>query len=105
MAKAGYVDSSVRGVWSLTGLRGELQDLTPQQALEIFKQVRLGMGNDHAQTDAANVAIDVSDTGEGSNSVNDYRVELLQFMQGISAAGFEQLCQRLLRESGFERVP
>jgi len=34
----------------------------------------------------------------------DYRAELLNTLKALSPAGFERICQRLLRESGFEQV-
>ncbi len=108
MAKAGYIDSSVRGVWSLTDRGRESQNLTQQQSLEIFKQVRNGMNNVH---DSDDIHVDVSlmdseasSLGEVRSSGSNYRIDLLQLLRSISASGFEQLCQRLLRESGFERV-
>jgi restriction system protein len=38
LAKAGLIDSSTRGVWSLTE-KGRTAFLTPEQALELFNQV------------------------------------------------------------------
>jgi len=104
MAKAGYLDSSVRGVWSLTESGWQLQDLTSQEALAIFKQVRQGLGNDHSQTDTSHAENDVPSTDEPQVESSNYRTEVTHLMMQISAAGFERLCQRLLRESGFERV-
>src|SRR5690606_24875855 len=34
----------------------------------------------------------------------DHRTELMNILLGLSPEGFERLCQRLLRESGFEKV-
>ena len=38
------------------------------------------------------------------SSRSDYRTRLIEILQGLPAAGFERLCQRLLREAGFEQV-
>src|SRR5690242_13632298 len=38
LAKAGLIDSSTRGVWSLTE-KGRTTSLTPEQALELFHQI------------------------------------------------------------------
>ncbi len=35
---------------------------------------------------------------------NDYRSRLLKILQTLPPSGFERLCQRLLREAGFEQV-
>lgn len=37
-------------------------------------------------------------------SSTDYRTELLEIIRKLSPSGFEKLCQRLLRESGFQQV-
>jgi restriction system protein len=34
----------------------------------------------------------------------DYRVRLMHILRSLAASGFERLCQRLLREAGFEQV-
>jgi restriction system protein len=34
----------------------------------------------------------------------DYRTQVLRVMRGLPASGFEQLCQRVLREAGFTQV-
>jgi len=41
---------------------------------------------------------------EQSDAVEGYRDALLETLRGLPAAGFEQLCQRLLREGGFQQV-
>ena len=40
-------------------------------------------------------------SGESST---DYSVEVLELMQALPPAGFEQLCQAILREAGFNEV-
>lgn len=45
-----------------------------------------------------------SDTGAGFITSEDYRMELLNTIRNLSPSGFERLCQRLLRESGFRQV-
>jgi len=115
LAKAGYLDSSTRGVWSLTD-KGRDSSLNDGQAQAIFKDVHLafkGTGEDQlpsSQNDIKGVA-----TG-GENTVNldtveldaveekDHRIALMKLLLSLPPVGFEQLCQRLLRESGFERV-
>ncbi|HSF85963.1 MAG TPA: restriction endonuclease, partial [Acidimicrobiia bacterium] len=46
------------------------------------------------------------DTDEPSpdDAADDYRTQLLSVLQDLPAGGFERLCQRLLREAGFEQV-
>jgi restriction system protein len=40
----------------------------------------------------------------GLAATTDYRTEILDVIRGLSPSGFEKLCQRLLRESGFQQV-
>ena len=103
LVKAGYLDSSTRGVWSLTE-KGHNVALTHQQAIEIFKDIHRTFAkeeskasvppNDLAPQDDANTALDE----------DDHRVTLMCLLRKLPPDGFERLCQLLLRESGFERV-
>jgi restriction system protein len=105
LVKAGYLDSSTRGVWSLTDA-GRSVTLGQKDALAIFKHVRSEMKADSAQVptdDESNIdEIDVASVVERQSV--DYRIALLRTIGDLSPNGFERLCQRLLRESGFENV-
>jgi restriction system protein len=99
LARAGYIDSSQRGVWTLTEKGRSLGEVTSDEIQQIIREVS-------EQTKAAN--------GGGVESgprpsdivppVTDYREELARTLQSLPAAGFERFCQRLLRESGFQEV-
>ncbi len=109
LVKAGLIDSSKRGVWSLTDTGREIQSLSSNEALAIFRrihsefQTERSSENQISQTeDAVEETIAPNDT-----SVNDdssYRKRLLDLLMSLPPSGFERLCQRLLRESGFEQV-
>lgn len=105
LVRAGYLDSSTRGVWNLTDL-GRAVTFDQKEALSIFKRVRLDMKSNNLQPPVDEEPNDYDTTADPiSGSLNvDYRVELLQTILGLSPNGFERLCQRLLRESGFENV-
>jgi restriction system protein len=99
LVKAELIDASVRGVWSLTE-KGRTTILTPDQAFELFNQI-------HKQFSLEKKKIKTEKTieEEVSSPENvDHRSSLLNILQGLSGEGFERLCQRLLRESGFEAV-
>ncbi len=105
LAKAGYIDSSTRGVWSLTDL-GRSVNINHKESLAIFKSVRSDM---KADTSPPSVTDDLDVTELHDDSVVglpdiDYRNALLETILELSPNGFERLCQRLLRESGFENV-
>lgn len=107
LAKAGYIDSSKRGIWKLTEA-GIDSEITPKEALEIFQKLQQAFRqesinnqiNKDLETDEDNVA--APDSNE--NSFRNYRQELLETIRNLSPTGFEHLCQRLLRESGFQQV-
>jgi len=97
LAKAGYIDSSQRGVWTLTEKGRSLGKITPEQIKTIIKGV-LAEGKSRT-TDATETA-----TGSDDTPVVGYREELAHTLQSLTPEGFERFCQRLLRESGFQEV-
>ena len=98
----GLLESSKRGVWTLTE-KGWKTDLSDADALVIFKE-------QHKLHQCAEEVLSVGGGSEGSSeqiqeiSVDDYKEPLLEIVRSLPPAGFERLCQRLLRESGFEHV-
>lgn len=98
---SGYLDSSRRGVWSLTN-KGTTLDLSAFNALEVFKIVqstRVKLKRDKKQVESQTdepVPIDTE--------AKDHRSALLDLIKSLSPGGFERLSQRLLRESGFQHV-
>ena len=98
LTKVGLISSSTRGVWSLTE-KGQDTDLDHGQALELFKAVHSKFGGKkkvkevEAEADEEEATIDT-----------DHREGLLELLKNLPAEGFERLCQRLLRESGFQQV-
>jgi restriction system protein len=98
LAKAGYIDSSQRGVWTLTEKGRALGAVTPGEIQQIIREVS-------AQKPAPGTASGgATDVDKIVPAVSNYREELAQTLQGLPAAGFERFCQRLLRESGFQEV-
>jgi restriction system protein len=103
MVREGLLDSSKRGIWSLTE-RGRGTELSAAQAAEIFKKwVKIFDEQRKSRpSEAEPIAEQVADA-EGAVSTN-YRAEVLSIMQALPANGFEQLCQAILREAGFSEV-
>ena len=99
---AGYIDRSKRGVWTLTEKArnsGPLSDAEiHEMLLDIQSQSKkvAGLEEDHLQEE--------DDADEVAPDAMQYKAELLDTIRGLSPAGFERLCQLLLRESGFEEV-
>jgi restriction system protein len=89
---AGLIDNSKKGVWVLTPL-GQRTTLNEKQGHEIFlKQVAIYQKARKEKVDEK--TIEKIEKGE----------TLLEVLKSISPIGFEHLCQRLLREIGFENV-
>lgn len=99
LAKSGYIDSSQRGVWTLTEKGRSLGEVTAEEIQRIIREVS-------EQTKPASGPEPGSASGNGDTvpRLTDYREELAQTLQSLPAAGFERFCQRLLRESGFQEV-
>jgi restriction system protein len=101
LVKAGYIVSSERGVWSLTEL-GRSSNLTSQQALDLYHRVQQDLKltkskKEHESLpDPTVIPIPIQQ--------GDHRTTISKIIQELPPSGFERLCQRLLRESGFEKV-
>ena len=103
LLREGRLDSSKRGVWSVTE-RGRSTTLTPMQAREIFlKWVKIFQEQRRAKAAKIEASEEVVAGATGATSI-DYRNAVLEVLLRIPAAGFERLCQRLLREAGFTQV-
>ena len=103
LVREGLLDSSKRGVWSLTE-RGRAAHLTLDQAGEIFTRW-VKVFDEQRRAKTATEEPLAEQVAEGSGSVpNDYRTETLQLLMALPPAGFERLSQRLLREAGFTQV-
>lgn len=103
----GLIDSTRRGVWTLTKAgRGAKLDL--EQSREIFlrrvqQQARQRKSAKSVQASAAQS--DYSLPADTPQADQDSSLDsFLNVLGKLSASGFENLCMRLLREAGFERV-
>jgi len=107
LTRAGLLDSSRRGIWSLTE-NGRATTLSHAEALQLFKNVhkvfsaewrarpKPGEGGDALEESSAEAVVAAQAPG--------HRERLLAILKELPAAGFERLSQRLLRESGFQNV-
>ncbi|ACK67649.1 restriction endonuclease [Rippkaea orientalis PCC 8801] len=104
LVKTDYLNSSTRGVWSLTekGLNTDIEKIIP---LSIYKEVQ---GKYIKKTSSTNLE-EINNNKlelieEAEQQDQNYRVELLNLLKNLSPSGFERLTQRLLREAGFQNV-
>lgn len=103
LVREGLLDSSKRGVWSLTE-RGRSTKISHEQAREIFlKWVRIFQEQRKAKAKAPEEVPEIVAEGTGATP-DDYRSEIIELLLALPPSGFERLCQRLLREAGFTQV-
>lgn len=103
LVREGLLDSSKRGVWSLTE-RGQSTNLTHEQAREIFlRWVKIFQEQRRAKAVVEEPIAEQVAEGIGALS-KDYRAEVIELLLGLPPSGFERLSQRLLREAGFTQV-
>jgi restriction system protein len=95
---AGLIDNSKKGVWVLTPL-GQNTTLDEKQGHEIFLNHVARIRNIHKGK------INVNEIEEIETDTKVEKEEtLLEVLRSITPIGFEHLCQRVLREIGFENV-
>lgn len=103
LIREGYLESSKRGVWSLTE-KGRNATLTPEQSRAIFlKWVKI-FADERKQQAKQTQEPDDPTPDEVASVFPTYREQLLDILLALPADGFERICQRLLRESGFVQV-
>jgi restriction system protein len=107
LVKAGYLSSSQRGVWGLTE-KGKDSKLDRESVVAMFRELSKGFSK--ATRKKKEQETHVSEDGTDDTDVDsvvtneDYRTSLLDTLRALSPDGFERICQRLLRESGFQQV-
>ncbi len=102
LVRAGYLESSRRGVWSLTE-KGAQTDLATFDAYEVFQLVQKGLRVEKKKKKELEEPF-IDERDESSAETADYKSELLVMIKSLPPNGFERLCQRVLRESGFQSV-
>lgn len=102
LAWEGLLDTSQHGIWALS-TKGESTKLTDEQSREIFlKWVDI---HRKARLDKSEKEIiEEQEENEPDDIQPKNTTDLLQVLQSLTPSGFEKICQRLLRESGFEKV-
>jgi restriction system protein len=103
LVREGLLDSSKRGVWSLTE-KGRATRLTVEQAGQIFSHW-VKIFDAQRKTKAPDSEPIAEQVAEGTGAApKDYRTEVLDLLLALPPPGFERLAQRLLREAGFTQV-
>lgn len=95
LKKAGLLENSARGVWSLTSNGKNWRANDPAKLVD---EVRA------ANRAKAKATIAEDETIEDGPSADDWRQQLLAQLLAMHPSAFERLSQRLLREYGFVKV-
>lgn len=99
---SGHIDSSARGVWRLTE-KGLQEDLTKLDPVELYKSVQRSRKEDSGSTPSSKSTTQ-SEVDLEEKILESEETRLLPVLNSLSPEGFERLCQRLLREQGFQNV-
>jgi restriction system protein len=98
----GLLENSSRGIWALTeeGLKTKSVDK------EIVKRKVIAGGKKERISGEENISIESIDEETKSEEIQKFtwQEEIINELQNISPSSFERLCQRLLRELGFQNV-
>ncbi len=104
LAKAGYIDSSKHGVWTLTEKARAAGKISAAQARDIYRTVAIEFRKSHPSEETSGADEQVAPATDVEHPFVSYREAVGARLMAMPAAGFERFCQRLLRESGFEEV-
>ncbi len=102
LVSGGILDSSKRGVWTLTE-EGNSINLETFDSLAFFKKVQKQHIKKGNEKEPALQDREIDDEQAGDTE-DKCKTDLLDVIKSLPADGFERLCQRLLRENGFEQV-
>ncbi|MCD4684269.1 MAG: restriction endonuclease [Bacteroidales bacterium] len=102
LAWEGLLDASQHGIWALTP-KGENTFLNKDQAIEIF-QKWVEIHRKTRKDKSEKKLIEEQEESEPDEIQTKNKTDLLHVLQSLTPSGFEKICQRLLRESGFKNV-
>ena len=104
LVKSGYMDSSQRGIWTLTEKGFTIHKFTQKEKIDLFKSVQSKyIKKANSETDET-IIDDIDEKQSEIESDLTNSEKLLTILQSLSPEGFERICQRILRESGFKKV-
>jgi restriction system protein len=103
----GYIDRSRRGVWTLTDKGRNTDRLSDAEIQALLLEIQRKGKHSDDESDVISTTPTPDKYGLDEEEVPEempYTSQLLAILRSLPAPGFERLCQRLLRESGFEQV-
>jgi restriction system protein len=98
----GLIENSTRGVWTLTDKAAGISHVDPKDVRRVVQELSAAK---RKQKKVGNKQQPVVEDADPAEDEEDWRKRLFVILtKQLSAAGFERLVQRLLRESGFVQV-
>jgi restriction system protein len=93
-------------VWALTEKGRNTTELTDDEINTLVQGVvaEWGRRSQGGEEPTGGVSEAETEAPSPDEAVGDHRTHLLTLIKELPPAGFERLCQRLLREAGFEQV-
>jgi restriction system protein len=102
---ANILDSSKRGVWSLTEKGFGTQLHSDVEVYELFRTVHKRFEATPGFKGSKRKTEQPVETEEDEKDIeSSHHDRLIAILKSLPPAGFERLCQRLLREAGFKKV-
>jgi restriction system protein len=106
--KTNYIDSSKKGVWRLTEKGRNAAAFSEEDIRKLVKEVQAQtprpIPHKNLEPDKSSKKQLVVEEDSAPSEEGDYKTQLLATLKKLPPAGFERLCQQLLREAGFEKV-
>lgn len=102
LLREGLLEASKRGVWSLSE-RGRSTHLSDDDARIVFlKWVKVDQEARRSKVSKSELVVE--DLNQSEIVDQQSEVDILAILGELSPSGFENFCQRLLREAGFSEV-
>jgi restriction system protein len=102
LKRYGLLENSSRGVWALTedGLKTKTVDK------EVVKRKVVAEDRQERLSKEKTKPIEINDEPDDNEEIQKFswQEQIIEELQNISSSSFERLCQRLLRELGFQNV-
>lgn len=94
LKRYGILENSSRAVWSLTSKGKNTENVKKEEVNKVVKSLDHKISTDKKENKKE----------ESPDTIILWQEEYLEELQHLSPKGFEHLCQRMLRESGFIQV-
>ncbi|MCE7057974.1 restriction endonuclease [Algoriphagus sp. AGSA1] len=102
LKKAGILENSSRGIWTLSDNDLDPNEINPDEIVKLVREnTRKAISKERKPINPKLRNEEVEDEIE---DLMDWKEELMYALLKIEPSAFERLCQRLLRESGFVQV-